>query len=493
MLLVLYAGLCKALLFRDLEYYGSDFFSFLEMTWSWSYGRGVLHDNVYGHHSAIHNFYLLPAFSLLTVPLGAYGLILGLVLLHLAATLRLARASALSLAGRLAVLAGLLSPVAWYVFDHPEWGFHPELGYPPLVLLFALDLLEGGRPRRAVLLGAAIVLVKEDGAVLCAGVLVAWFATRLPALRRASRAERRRAVARAALILLAVTLAFAAGLAVLTATSRAVGSGEGTAARRIPESLTMLANTLAGRGRPDRPRALQEGLVGYALMGALLLLPLGRRLPRGLLLLLLSAPPLVTVLMVSSSTYRFTYMLWPPRLATLLALVLACLAFAPSAEAGPASPRRLAGVIALGTVSWGLQLLLLARVGYAPGPRLHAPALLEGRGYRVSTLPPGELRFLRCVAGRLPRGLAVSAFGDTHPLFHRQSIVFEGFRAPTAPRPRLRVVPAADPPPEDGASCPGPRVGGVALVADCALLPLVAGCEREGTPGAAGGQAFSAR
>ena len=36
----------------------------------------------YGFHAAIHNFYLLPAFAPLTVPLGAYGLILVLVLAH---------------------------------------------------------------------------------------------------------------------------------------------------------------------------------------------------------------------------------------------------------------------------------------------------------------------------------------------------------------------------------------------------------------------------
>lgn len=66
-LAVLYAGLCKALLFHDLEYIGSDLFSCLEMSWSWYYAGLLLHDNVYGYH-AIHNFYLLLAFSPLTIP-----------------------------------------------------------------------------------------------------------------------------------------------------------------------------------------------------------------------------------------------------------------------------------------------------------------------------------------------------------------------------------------------------------------------------------------
>src|SRR5713101_7327538 len=105
-LLVLYAGLCKALLFHDLEYFGSDLFSFLEMTWSWHYAGQLLHDNVHGYPSAIHNFYLLLAFSPLTIPLGAYGLILGLVLFNLMAVLRVATAAVLDLPTRLVILAG---------------------------------------------------------------------------------------------------------------------------------------------------------------------------------------------------------------------------------------------------------------------------------------------------------------------------------------------------------------------------------------------------
>ena len=147
-LLVLYAGLCKALLFHGLEFYHTDFFSFLEMSRSLYASGELLRDNVYGHHAAIHNFYLLLAFSPLTVPLGAFGLILGLVLLHVAAVLRIALAASLDLPGHVALLGGYLSPIAFAVFDNPVFGFHPELCYPPLALLLALDLREG-RSRRA--------------------------------------------------------------------------------------------------------------------------------------------------------------------------------------------------------------------------------------------------------------------------------------------------------------------------------------------------------
>lgn len=495
-LAVLYAGLCKALLFHNLAYVGSDFFSFLEMTWSWHYAGRLLHDNVYGDHFALHNFYLLPAFSPLTIPLGAYGLILGLVLLDLLAVLRVTSAAALDLPGRLAVLAGFLSPIAYFVFDHRRWGFHPELCYPPLALLLALDLIDR-RPRRAILVGLLAVLVKEDGAVLCASVLLAYFTWRLWMLRRGSLEERRRVIAAAFLSLLAATLVFALGMAVLFAAGRSASVPDQiTAAPRIVDSLRILGTTLAGQGEAEAEVRLRSGLAGYALAGALLLLPLGKRLPRGLLLLLVSSPPLVTVLVVSSAGYNFnyTYMWWPPRLATLLALVVACLVFASSTPSSVASSptaalqpaRAAAGLGALALASWWLQLPLLARAGYSPWPRLQARALLDERGYRLSTLPKDEVRFLRCVAERLPPGLPVSPAGDTHPFFHRQSIVFPGLEARARRRPRLRVVPSSAPAvAREGTPCRGPRLGGLAVEAECGLLPLVADCGRVAEAGAA--------
>ena len=216
----------------------------------------LLRDNVYGHHAAIHNFYLLLAFSPLTVPLGAYGLILGLVLLHLAAVVRIALATTLDLPGRVALLGGYLSPIAYAVFDNPVFGFHPELCYPPLALLLALDLREG-RSRRAILVAALMVLVKEDGAVLCACVLVAFFAPRLWALRAAAPEERRPVASAAARSLLAATLAFAAGMVLLWVMGRTLTLPQETAEVRVLDSLPE-------RGpRRRRPRcAAREPSVG---------------------------------------------------------------------------------------------------------------------------------------------------------------------------------------------------------------------------------------
>jgi hypothetical protein len=488
-LLVLYAGVCKALLFYNLEYTHSDFFCSLEMSRSWLYSRPLLHDNVFGNQAAIHNFYLLLAFSPLTLSLGAYGLILGLVLLDLAAVLRAARASTLDLAGRVAILGAFLGPVAFAVFDDPEFGFHPELCYPALALLLALDLREA-RPRAALLVAALVVLVKEDGAVLCAAVLVACFAGRLWDLRAAPREERRR-VSRAGLAgLLTVTLVFLGGLLVLWAQGQGPSAPDVTAGTRILDSLGHVERVLARGGR--MPPRLEWGLVGYALVGASLLLPLGRRLPRGLALLTVSSLPLVAVLVVEAGSYRFRSMLWPQRIAAFVALVLACLVLA-GPRPSPAGARRIASTLArsgaLVAVSWALQLVLLASQGYSPASRLDVVSLLARRGYRASTLTPSEFRFLHCLGRRLPADFPVSSFGEVSPFFHRQSIAFASIEARAWKAPRLRVVrPSSAAAPRAGMPCRDEGVGRFVVEAECDLLPMVTACRLESAePGARSG------
>jgi hypothetical protein len=475
-----YAAICKGLLFRNLEYVGSDLFSFLEMSWSWYYSGLWLHDNIYGHHYALHNFFLVPAYSVLTIPFGAYGFVAGLFLLNALAAWRVATVSALDLPGRLAVLGGLLSPIAFFVFDNPYWGFHPELSYPPLAVLLATELASGGTAR-ALAAGLGVVLVKEDGAVLCACVLFAFFASKLWTARPAPRDERRRLLRRALLVLAAVTVVFALGMALLFAASRRVAETQVTSTARVTESLRLLILTLAGRGGPVRRLVFKDGLVLYAVMTALILLPLARRLPRGLALVLLSAPPVLFVLLVSSAGYYFSLMLWSPRVATLLALLLACLVFASTDAPGERTqgrgPSPLLVTSALIALSWALQLPFLGRVSYSPWRRLDLPELLRGKSYFIAQQPPEDVRFLRCLAGRLPGGLPLSAPEPMRPFFHRQSIILDLFIAQAWHPARFRVVPIAekdDLRPET--PCAGPRRGDLSVQAECALVPLVASC-----------------
>jgi hypothetical protein len=474
----LYWGFCKTLLFRDLEYVGPDLYSFLDMTWSWHFEGRLLYENAQGSQAAIHNFYLLPAFFPLTIWLGAYGLFLGLLILEMAAVLRVVTTRALELSSRIVVLGGLLSPIAFFAFDDKAWGFHPELCYPPLAALFAIDLIERGSGR-AILIAATMVLVKEDGAVLCGALLVAYFAARLWDLRSGPREERRKLTKAAALSLFVVALVFVAGIVLLWAMGRHTPVAQLTAPYRIERALRVLGRTLTAQAVPERGLFLREGLTGYALGALVMLLPLGRRYVRGLLLLLVSAPGVVALLAVSASYYKFAFgmLLWAPRVATLLALVVGCLAFALAARPALRPAPSMTAVAMLSIASWGLQLLLLTHVDYALWPRVNASALVSGRGYRITRLPRREVRFLRCTASRLPRGMLVEPVRWAFPLFHHQSIVFSGREAHAWRRPRLRIVPASvAAPTEEEGFCRGPSVGDLAVEAACDVLPKVASC-----------------
>ena len=193
----------------------------------------------------------------------------------------------------------------------------------------------------------------------------------------------------------------------------------------------------------------------------------------------MSSPPLLAVLLVSAGTYRFNYMLWPHRLAALSALAAACLVLVfPSVVSGRRAWLRVAAILAL---TWTAQLVALERAeGYSARARLDALALARGEGTRAASVAPEELRFLRCLGGRLPRGLPVSAFGDLHPVFHHQSVVFDARAQYARHAPRLRVVPAAS----DGALpepgfCRVPGPGALEVLAECGLVPLVEGCRQE--------------
>lgn len=470
LLAVLLAGTAKALLVRNLEYGGRDMYSFLEMTWSWLYA-GLLHDNVYGFHGAIHNFYLLPVFAPLTVPLGAYGLVAVLVLAHGAAVVRIAGCRALDPPARLAVLAGSLGPFAWYVLDNPQWGFHPEVLYPPLALLLALDLL-GGWTWRAVALAGVIVLVKEDGALVCGAVVLAHTVWRW-GVARTSREEARRGLRSGLLALVILGVVFLAGMALLSFFSHQYAESQTIASDRVARAVRATVRTLGGQGRVRLERLL-DALGVYLAMSVLMLLPLGRRLPRGFLLFGSAAIPLLPVVVVSSAVYRFNMMLWAPRIATLQVGVVAALVFASFTPPGR-RPARLGVVALLALMSWAGQGGVLHRMQYPLGSRIGVVGAAFGPPR--SLLEPEEDRYLRCVASRLPWALPVSAVGNAHPLFHRQSIVFETPEAHPWHPARLRVVGASDP--SGGGSpawCRGPRVGGLAIEAECELMPLFADC-----------------
>jgi hypothetical protein len=100
---------------------------------------------------------------------GAFAVQIGLSILSYGLLLRYMNRR-LPLWSMWLVLAVLLLGPVWFWFnDHPGIGWHPELTYFPLSLLFLLALLSGQRGW-LLLTGTLLVLVKEDGALM-AGAL----------------------------------------------------------------------------------------------------------------------------------------------------------------------------------------------------------------------------------------------------------------------------------------------------------------------------------
>lgn len=474
---VLLAGLNKALLFHNLEYYASDLYTFLEMTWSWLYSGLILHDNNFGFHGAIHNFYGLLAFAPLTIAFGAYGLILGLVLAHGLATVRVASCRWLDGRARLVILGGYLGPVAFYVFDNTEMGFHPELLYPPLALLLAVELLDGWT-WRSVAVSAAIVLVKEDGAVVCAAIVVAHTLFELMALQGQPKTSFWPTLRRGLVALAAFGVIFAGGMVLLAVMSEHYGASQSTASSRGDRALRLALKTLSGRGPEARWFRIRDSLQIYGAMTVLILLPLGRRLPRGLLLTAAALPPLLAVLLVSSAVALFNMMLWAPRVATVQSAVVAALVFAAIPLAGQSRPRwRLVWVL-IG-LSWAGQVAVLGHMKYPLGARWSGLTSLIVTS--EPALPPGEEDFLRCVAGRVPRGLPVIVPRPVRPIFHLQSVIPRKKREHRALNPARLHVRTRD----ETASgridgfCVGPSHGEFAVEAECDLVQAVAGCSTQ--------------
>jgi hypothetical protein len=188
-----------------------------------------------------------------------------------------------------------------------------------------------------------------------------------------------------------------------------------------------------------------------------------------------AVPPILVVLVVSAAVALFNMMLWSPRIATLQAAVVAALVFAAVTLPGQ-RPARVAVVVALSALSWAGQAAVLHHMQYPMASRWAGLASLARPA--ESFLSSAEDRFLRCVAGRLPIGLPMSAHKHVRPLFHRQSIVFGKRREARAWHlPRLRIISRSDGAQGlDAGFCDGPGVGDFAVLAECDLVPRLVGC-----------------
>lgn len=479
-LLALLAALwmaAKVFLFDQLAY-TSDLFSFVQMSHSFLWGRPLLHENSSGLHRLHHNTYLVLLFAPLSHAWGALGILsgaLGLSLLSWLAALRTAfrEGTARFVERWAAVVALLAGPVAFWIWDDPVYGWHSELLYLPLSVLFVLSLER--RSRWAWLWAAFLVLNREEGAVLAWSLHLLWILTGDP-----EEGHRARRALQATALWLAV---FLAGFAWLRLQP-------GASSGRLSAALTYLPRLLTD---PEMRQAVMRELGWLFTAVAAGLLPLAtlRAWRRIAWTPVLSLPPLALIL-VGSGTYASNAglfqqhgPLWPPRFALLWGLTAAAVLLKlPSGKTGKPWSWVLACAVSM----------LLQAVWLQPAREyVLADRLLPWRvpeQQPASALTPAEKRFLSCLEDRIPVRTAVATDGTLFRYFHRHDLVWPDHAWLVLEPPALVVCDREGRLLFTSAQCEPERrklldrglreisVGGLAATAQAGLEPIVAACAR---------------
>jgi hypothetical protein len=450
--------LVKSVLFDRLEY-TSDLFGNLELSRSVFEGRPLLWENQFGNHKAFHNLYIAVLLYPLTRFLGAYGLFVAQALLSgWAVYMVLGRARDTAEWKRwlywAAVVALALGPVAFWICDDPLYGFHYELLFVPLSVLFALSLSK--RSRSAWLFAGLIVLTREEGPVVawCIHVLHEVFSAE-PGIRDGK--ARSTLFRRLAWVTLGWLLVFIAGMSLLV-TMGATSHGR-------------LGSTMPGVRALLEDATTRSALLASVLDAALLLAAGGlvylAGIPRrGLIASALISVVLIIPLTVASSFYKSTGLrdlglAWPPRFAMLWGVALVGCLFAIERARAPAlaaSRRRRAVAIAV-AASIVAQIAVLGvrrRYDFVSRITLQAffvPNFLIALIVRRSTfqdylsrprfiaaaLSGSEDAFLTCLGRELPQETPVTSTGTLFGRFHRQDLLWP-YSLATAWKPPELVV-----------------------------------------------------
>lgn len=409
----------KVRLFDGLEY-TSDLFLFLQIATSAVDGRPLLHENLYGGHLPLHGYWLLPLFGPLVRWLGArafFAVHLALLAAAAAAVAALAlRVPAPVRAWGLAPLALLLGPVSFWLLDDPTYGWHVELLYVPLGCLFMAALIAGSRA--AWLCAAAMVLLREDGAIVAWALHATW------EMARPGRSPPRARLLRLGALTAGWVAVFALGMLPQLA---AQGSVRGSRVSALLARVPLVLGEAPLRAVFAASFADLVLLLGAGALAVVLLLP-----RRAIAAAAACSLPLLAAAEVGSLLYvdadpRTHGVAWPERFAMFWALLVGAALLAlqddqaptrPAARAGPA----LALLAVLGSCTaqvWALQ----ARRGYSVVPRLSQGLLGARQPLQSEAFSAVELAALRCLGRTLPAGLGVTTAGNLYATFERQLIV----------------------------------------------------------------------
>ena len=419
-LVVLFAywWVVKHYLFQGLEY-TSDLFSFLQASNSWMYGRPLFFENQYGVVTESHNYYAILAFGPLTKLFGAYGLFAGFLLLLFLA----ARSSFLSLDRGLSgwtdtrIVFGslLLGPVGFWFWDHPLYGFHLELLFLPLGILYTLSLIDGSRWRWLWL--ALICLTREEGPLLAWSIHVLVWLLGREGPHRAEGAYSKRFLARLVRISLGYMVLFGVEVGLILA-----HGGFGSA--RLAEA-TLDLRSMSHLG------VLGLYLLIHLWLCAVLAVPVvivalsqGRSRPT-IFALVLALAPMLGVQGIAAVIYLDIMhgMTWPPRFVLIWTIGLAAiLAKAANQEAPAMVNVKGWGIVAAVSCLVCYQAFALWAVReYSAWERM---ATVSTEGLLLDRLTGEEIKFLDCLAAKLPEQTHVAASGEVFGKFHRQMIVW---------------------------------------------------------------------
>ncbi len=421
----------KVACFQALYYTYNDMYIFLQSSCSWMDGRPLLYENIWGYDDRIHNNYAMLLWGPLIYIGGAYGAFAvqtGLTLLSYGLLLRQIgrRLPAWAVWVILGVL--LLGPVWFWLNDHPGIGWHPELTYFPLSLLFLLALLSQQRGW-LWLTGTLIVLVKEDGALLAGVLHVAYLSIQY------LKANPNRSVfglltkARFWLVLAGWVLLFGAGMLFLSVKNNAAEPEP-----RLQQALAVMVAGLHDAVFIKKHLVLlgQTFLLLSPAIGLLLygLYRLGWR-QAGSVLLVYGVAQLVLLLSnwVQGATYYGTNpmfelvsLTWPPRFVLVYAFsVVYVLLVWLRLGLGQAQlvPRWQPLWIAAGLLVVQLPIVGYARPDFQPLTTLRALVTHRFDPQKEPLLPTADMAVIEKLSGAIPARSSVFVFDYLIPLFHR--------------------------------------------------------------------------
>lgn len=344
-----------------------------------------------------------------------------------------------------------MGPVAFWLNDHPNIGWHTELTYLPLALFFALALTSqsGYRLGWIILTGLLIVLVKEDGAVLAVLIHLSWLA--LSFLRQPGRSIAALPAQRQFWqIGIAWVLVFVAGMIWLSAKNNAPEP-------RLQHALTLLTQNITTRTfwKEMFQLALAAGLLLLPVAGFLILLArsqarkvvIGWVVVFGLgILVLMSLNFVQSVLYYGETLFYLVSLTWPPRFVLVWAFAAAflflCIVF--YADCLP-----LQSIL---SVRIGLVVLWLMQIPILYQARPDFPSLTDWvRTFRYlpsedknpTLLQADDLSVVQCLADRIPARSSVFVFDYLVPYFHDQ---YEIWPTGNQYRPAdIAIIPTTDP------------------------------------------------